>query len=77
MRTNKLNVLKDKVKRKSFLKNELKKIILKSIFQNFKLKELDRLNAFKKLTFFKKKSSISRQNNVCLLSGRIGGVFKN
>jgi ribosomal protein S14 len=30
----------------------------------------------KKLIFFKKKTSISRQNNVCLLTGRIGGVFK-
>jgi ribosomal protein S14 len=28
------------------------------------------------MNFFKKKSSISRQNNVCLVNSRIGGVFK-
>lgn len=75
MRSNKLVISKDKIKRKNFLKTELKKLILKSIFQNFKVAELNRIDALKKLIFFKKKSSISRQNNMCLVSGRMGGVL--
>ena len=76
MKHYKLVLLKDKIKRKNFLKNELKKLILKSVLQNFKLCELDRLESLKKLTFISKKSYISRQNNPCLISGRMGGVFK-
>jgi len=69
-------ILKDKVKRKNFLKTELKKLILKSILQNFKIKSIIRLDASRQLTFFKTKSSISKQNNMCLLTGRMGGIFK-
>lgn len=77
MRSFKLNISKDKIKRKNFLKNELKKLILKSILKNHQTKEMDRLDAFKHFCFFSKKSSLSKQNNLCLLSGRNGGVFKN
>jgi len=77
MKSHKLIISKDKVKRKLFLKNELKKLILKSIFKNQQTKEINRLDALKHLTFFKKKTSISQQNNMCLISGRNGGVFKN
>jgi ribosomal protein S14 len=76
MRSKFISIYKDKVKRKKFLKTELKSIILKSIFQNFQSNEIIRLSAFKKITFLKKKSFISKQNNVCLLSGRFGGVYK-
>jgi ribosomal protein S14 len=76
MRTKELLILKDKVKRKHFLKNEMKKLILKSIIRNFSAKDAIRLSAFKKLTFLKRKSCISKQNNICLLTGRIGGVYK-
>jgi hypothetical protein len=69
-------IYKDKVKRKKFLKTELKLSILKSIFQNFQSNEIVRLSAFKKLSFLKRKSFISKQNNMCLLSGRMGGVYK-
>jgi ribosomal protein S14 len=75
MKYNKLVISKDKIKRKEFLKTEFKKLILKSIFQNFKISDMCRIDAFRKLVFLKKKSSISYQNNICLISGRIGGVF--
>lgn len=76
MKQYKLVISKDRVKRKIFLKNELKKLILKSIMKNHQIPEIIRIDALKHLTFFSKKSSISQQNNICLLSGRSGGVFK-
>lgn len=76
MKHYKLSISKDKIKRKSFLKNELKKLILKSIFKNHHINELNRIDALKHLTFFSKKSCISKQNNMCLISGRFGGVLK-
>jgi ribosomal protein S14 len=76
MRSKFIAIYKDKIKRKKFLKTELKSLILKSIFQNFQSNDIVRLNAFKKITFLKKKSFLSKQNNVCLLTGRMGGVYK-
>jgi ribosomal protein S14 len=76
MKSKLIVIYKDKVKRKKFLKTELKLSILKSIFQNFQSNEIVRLSAFKKLSFLKRKSFISKQNNMCLLSGRMGGVYK-
>lgn len=68
---------KERIKRINYTKNEIKKIILKSIVQNKNIKPITRALARYKLTQFKKKSSISRQNNnLCLMSGRIKGVFK-
>lgn len=69
-------LVKDVIKRKNFLKKEFKKIILKSIIQNLRGNSLSRVEAIKQFNFFKKKCSISRQNNVCLLTSRTGGVFK-
>jgi ribosomal protein S14 len=77
MKQYKLLISKDKIKRKFFLKNEIKKLILKSIFKNHQTNELNRIDALKHMTFFSNKSRISKQNNMCLLSGRNGGVFKN
>lgn len=72
-----LIVLKrDLLKRKQFLKSELKKIIFKSIFQNYASNTLVRIEVLRKLIYFKKKTSITRQNNVCLITGRVGGVYK-
>ena len=67
---------KDVIKRRNFIKKEFKRIILKSIIQNLRGNSLSRVAAIKHINFFKKKCSISRQNNVCLLTSRIGGVFK-
>lgn len=67
---------KDLIKRKFFLKNELKYIILKSIISNKNVKPIVRGFCVFKLNSFKKISRISNQNNPCLLTGRIGGVYK-
>ncbi len=76
MRSKDVIIIKDWIKRKSFLKTEFKKIIYRSILQNINFNKLVRIEMMKKLIFLKKKNSICRQNNVCLLTGRIGGVFK-
>lgn len=75
MKPGQIVVYRDMVKRKAFLKTEFKKIIFKSILQNFTSTKLMRLEVLKKLIFFKRTSSISRQTNPCLLTGRTGGVF--
>ncbi len=70
------NIYKDLIKRKTFLKKEIKLILLKSILQNFQTNNIIRSHALKKIIFLPKKSKISKQNNLCLLSGRSGGVYK-
>ncbi len=67
---------KDLLKRKNFLKNEIKQKIFKSILQNFQIKPIIRVEALRKLIIYSKKCNISKQNNICILSGRFGGVFK-
>jgi ribosomal protein S14 len=69
------NIIKDLIKRKYFLKTELKKIILKSIIQNKNTKPLIRSYAMLKYTTFNKKSFLSKQINVCLIRGRHKGVW--
>lgn len=76
MKKENLVLSKDLIKRKKFLKNEFKKNILKSITRNFKIKNIIRIEAMRKITYFNKSSSITRQNNICVLTGRFGGVFK-
>lgn len=71
-----ININKDLVKRKKFLKIEIKKIILKSIFKNENVNTYVRLKVKKYLDKYSHNKSISKQNNnICLISGRIGGVF--
>lgn len=71
------NINKDIVKRKNYLKNELKKIVLKSIIQNNNIKPSYRALALKKISKFKKIAFISKQNNnICLKTGRYKGVLK-
>lgn len=72
-----LNINKDKIKRKEYLKNEIKKTILKSIIQNLNIKPNIRSLALKKLSQFKNISYISKQNNnICLKTGRYKGVLR-
>lgn len=73
--TKKINIKKNKIKTKKFLKNELKKIILKSLIQNKNIKPITRANANYKLSHIKYIFSKSKQNNVCLYSGKIKSVF--
>lgn len=72
-----ININKDKIKRKEFLKKEIKKIVLISIIQNLNLKPVKRALALRRLSQLKRFSSISRQNNnICLKTGRNKGVLK-
>jgi ribosomal protein S14 len=67
----------DMLKRKKFTKIEIKKIIFKSIVQNKNIKPIIRAKAIKKNCKFSYLSYISKQNNnVCLKTGRIKGVYK-
>jgi ribosomal protein S14 len=62
--------------KKKFTKIEIKKIILKSIIQNKNVKPNIRLKATRKICKFSYKSFISKQNNnICLKTGRIKGVY--
>lgn len=71
------NINKDIIKRKFYLKNEIKKIILTSIIQNLNIKPYIRALAIKKINKFPKISYISKQNNnICLKTGRFKGVLK-
>ena len=71
-----LVISKDLLKRKKYIKNEIKSIIYKSIFQNFQIKPIIRIEALRKITALSKKCNLSKQNNICIVSGRFGGVFK-
>ena len=71
-----INIKKDILKRKKFTKIEIKKLILKSIIQNKNIKPLVRAKAIRKNCNFSYLSFISKQNNnICLKTGRIKGVY--
>src|ERR1700712_5453651 len=72
-----LHINKDKIKRKEYLKKEIKKIVLLSIIQNLNLKPVTRALALKKITHFKRYAYLSKQNNnICLKTGRSKGVIR-
>jgi len=72
-----LNINKDKIKRKEYIKKEIKKLVLKSIIQNLNLKPIQRALALRRISQFKKNSFISRQNNnICVKTGRNKGVLR-
>lgn len=77
MKNNILNIEKEFLKKKLYIKSEIKKIILKSIINNKNTKPIYRANAYYKLSKFKIKSSISKQSNICLKTGRFKGVYKH
>ncbi len=71
------NIKLDNIKRKLFLKYEIKKIILKSIFQNRYIKNNKRFYIKIKLLKFKKKTCMSFQKKRCVLTGQSNGIYKN
>lgn len=76
IKTNKIKIYKNLFLKKKFIKNEIKKIILKSILQNKSIKPLVRANANYFLSKIKNKYNSSKQkNNICLKTGRIKGIF--
>ena len=76
MKNNILKIQKEMFLKKTFIKYEIKKIILKSITQNNNVKPIYRANALYKLSKLIKKMGISKNNNICLKSGRSKGVYK-
>jgi ribosomal protein S14 len=70
-----LNFLKIKIKRKLYLKNELKKKILKSIVQNQNVKPLKKQYAYYNL--IKMSNFPYKIKNTCLLTGRNSAISNN
>ena len=71
------NINKDKLKRKEYIKKEIKRIVLLSIIQNLNLKPIKRALALRRFSQLKRNTSISRQNNnICLKTGRNKGVLR-
>lgn len=70
----KKNITRDEILRLIYLKKELNFILLKSIVTNRQAKNNIRALAsykIQRMHLYK-----SRQNNVCILTGKIGGVYK-
>lgn len=67
---NKKKIVSELLKKHYFQKNELKQIILKSIYHNQNTSYKKRMFAYTKLINSIKKSHISNQKQVCLLSGK-------
>jgi len=78
MKQYKRSIKKDFIKKKCFIKHEIRKIILKSIIQDRNTNTLNKSLAVYKISCFKPYASISRQNNnICLKTGRYKGILKN
>jgi len=76
MKNNIINIKKELIKKKIYIKKEIKSIILKSIINNKNLNPIIRANALYKISKYINKTTIAKQkNNVCLKTGRIGGVY--
>ena len=78
MKQYKRSIKKDFIKRRSFIKHEIRKLLLKSILQDHNTSKLVKSLAAYKLAHFKLYSSVSRQNNnICLKTGRYKGILKH
>jgi len=78
IKTNKIKIYKNLFLKKKLIKNEIKKIILKSILQNKNIKPVIRANANYLISKIKNKYHLSKQkNNICIKTGRIKGTISN
>ena len=75
MKSEILNFIKIKIKKKKFIKNELKLKVLKSIFQNKKIIPNKRLFAF--FLILKNNNKINKQKDICLLTSKNSGLNNN
>lgn len=66
----------DNFRRKLFLKNELKKVILKSLIKNTKLPLSYRYFALYNKSKLMRLSSVTQQKNKCVETGRIWSTVK-
>lgn len=77
-KTKLINIKKNNIRKKIFIRKQIKKIILKSIIQNKNNKPILRSLAYYKYSQTKYSYSITKQNNnLCLYSGKIKSVYKN
>ena len=67
----------DNYKRKLFLKNELKKILLNSIIKNKNISLFNRYLALFNKSKITRNSSLNQQKNRCFLTGRNWYIVKN
>jgi len=69
-----IRISKDEVRRILFLKNELRRVLLKSIKRNQQIEPIKRIIAQHKIqnSFL----YLSRQKNFCVKTGKSGGVYK-
>lgn len=75
MKSEILNFLKIKIKKKKFIKSELKYKILQSIFQNKKNNPNKRLYSF--MLLLKNNNKINQQKDICLLTSKSSGLNNN
>lgn len=73
MNVKKIKISRDELLRIIFLKKEIKTILLKSIIKNQQIKPIYRgLCAYK---LQKLKTFFTRQKNICIITGKSGGVY--
>lgn len=65
----------NKIKKIYFLKNEIKNILLKSVFYDKSIKPIKRSFCLYRLINAKKKTKISFQKNVCLILSKHRGYY--
>lgn len=75
MRQKQWNLI-DNLKRKIFIKNELKTLLLKNVIKNNLIKNIYKYYAIFNKTKIKKSSSIIKQNNRCIRTGRQWSINK-
>lgn len=73
MNAKKLKISRDEILRLIFLKKEIKRILLKSIIKNQQVRPLSRGFCTYKLQ--REKNFFSRQKNICIITGKSGGVY--
>lgn len=76
MSRHKLWIFLDSIKRKTFLKNQLKILILKSIKKSRTTNNIKRYYASYQLTTISGYSNSSKISNRCVVSGRVWSVSK-
>jgi hypothetical protein len=71
MRRQKKKIIKEVIKRKYFIKNELKEKILKSIIQNKKIIQIKRFFA---QIILQKNNKKKKNNKICLYTSKFRGI---
>jgi hypothetical protein len=71
MRRQKKKIIKEIIKRKYFIKNELKEKILKSIIQNKKIIQIKRFFA---QIILQKNNKKKKNNKICLYTSKFRGI---